>query len=66
MVVDIDTTKAFQAGTPRRLFTGSPLVTQSGWDIDPAGKRSIMAAPPGTARVIPFTVVLDWAAGLKK
>jgi len=66
MAVDIDTSKGFQSGTPHRLFTASPLATQDGWDIDPSGKRFVMAAPPGTARAIPFTVVLNWAAGLKK
>jgi Tol biopolymer transport system component len=67
MAVDIDTSKGFpQARTPHRLFTASPLVIQTGWDIDPTGKRFLMAAPPGTGRVIPFTVVLNWATDLKK
>jgi len=65
MAVDIDTSKGFQAGTPRRMFTG-PTTTASGWDLSPDGKRFLFIAPPGAGRVIPFTVVLNWAAGLKK
>ena len=67
MVVDIDTSKGFQAGTPRRMFT-APVgaATATGWDLSPDGKRFLFAAPPNTGRVVPFTVVLNWAAGLKK
>jgi hypothetical protein len=66
MAVDIDTSKGFQAGTPRRMFTGPLGVANLGWDLSPDGKRFLFAAPPGAGRVIPFTVVLNWAAGLKK
>ncbi len=66
MAVDIDTSKGFQAGTPRRMFTGPLGVANSGWDLSPDGKRFLLVAPPNTGRVIPFTVVLNWAAGLKK
>jgi Tol biopolymer transport system component/predicted Ser/Thr protein kinase len=65
MAVDIDTSKGFQAGTPHRLFTASPLVIQAGWDFDAVRKRFLMATPPGSGRVIPFTVVLNWATDLK-
>jgi Tol biopolymer transport system component/predicted Ser/Thr protein kinase len=67
MAVDIDTSKGFQAGTPRRMFA-SPLVTAPTvrWDLSPDGKRFLFVAPPNTGHVIPFTVVLNWAAGLKK
>ena len=37
-----------------------------GWDLSPDGKRFLFVAPPNTGRVIPFTVVVNWAAGLKK
>jgi hypothetical protein len=67
MAVDIDSTKGFQACTPRRMFASpvptSPLVR---WDVSPDGKRFLFAAPPSAGRSIPFTVVLNWAAGLKK
>ena len=67
MAVDIDTSKGFQAGTPRRMFTApSGAATATGWDLSPDGKRFLFAAPPNTGHVIPFTVVLNWAADLKK
>jgi hypothetical protein len=66
MAVDIDTRKGFQAGTPQRLFAAPPGATNTIWDLSPDGKRFLFAAPPGGGRVIPFTVVLNWAAGLKK
>lgn len=66
MAVDIDTSKGFQAGTPRRLFNAPSDALTAGWDLSPDGKRFLFVAPPGTGRTIPFTVVLNWAAGLKK
>ena len=67
MAVEIDTSKGFQAGTPRRMFA-SPVVTAPTvrWDVSPDGKRFLFAAPPGSGRTIPFTVIVNWAAGLKK
>jgi serine/threonine protein kinase/Tol biopolymer transport system component len=66
MGVDIDTNKGFQAGTPRRMFTAPPGVLGVGWDLSPDGKHFLFVAPPNAGRVVPFTVVLNWAAGLKK
>jgi hypothetical protein len=66
MAVDIDTSKGFQSGTPKRLFTTPPAALTSGWDLSPDGKKFLFIAPPGTGRTIPFTVVLNWAAGMKK
>jgi Tol biopolymer transport system component/predicted Ser/Thr protein kinase len=67
MAVDIDTSKGFEAGTPRRMFTAPVVVAPTTrWDLSPDGKRFLFAAPPNTGRVTPFTVVLNWAAGLKK
>jgi eukaryotic-like serine/threonine-protein kinase len=64
MAVDIDTSKGFQAGTPHRIFGAA---RGSGtWDLSPDGKRFLFVAPAGTSRVAPYTVVLNWAAGLKK
>jgi hypothetical protein len=65
MAVDIDTSKGFQAGTPRRMFTG-PTTATTGWDLSADSKRFLFVAPPGAGRVIPFTVIVNWAAGLKK
>jgi serine/threonine-protein kinase len=66
MAVDIDTGKGFQYGTPRRMFVAPVQAIATGWDLSPDGKRFLFVAPPGSARVIPFTLVLNWAAGLKK
>jgi len=66
MAVDIDTSKGFQAGTPGRLFTPPAGALNTGWDLTPDGKRFLFVAPPSTGRAIPFTVVVNWAAGLKK
>jgi eukaryotic-like serine/threonine-protein kinase len=66
MAVDIDTSKGFEAGTPRRMFTTSNNVLTTGWDLSSDGQRFLMVSPPNTGRVIPFTVVLNWAASLKK
>jgi serine/threonine-protein kinase len=66
MSVDIDTSKGFQAGTPRRMFTGPPGAVDASWDLTPDGKRFLFGAPLNSGRVIPFTVIVNWAAGLKK
>jgi Tol biopolymer transport system component len=65
MAVEIDASKGFQAGTPRPLFRG-PGVVGTDWDLAPDGKRFLYSAPPSAGKVIPFTVVLNWAAALKE
>jgi Tol biopolymer transport system component len=66
MEVDIDTSADFRAGTPRSLFAGLPSVLDYGWDLAPDGKRFLFLATPGDGRTIPFTVMVNWAAALKK
>lgn len=66
MGVDIDTSKGFQAGTPRRLFTAPPPLLAIGWDLTADAKRFLFITTPNGGRPAPFTVVLNWAAGLKK
>ena len=66
MVVDIDTSKGFQAGTPRRLFTAPPPLLNIGWSMTADAKRFLFITTPNGGRPAPFTVVLNWAAGLKK
>ena len=59
--VDIVTSPVFRPGTPQPLG----LTTVEAWDASPDGKRFLVAAPkPGKPE--PFTVVLNWQAGLKK
>ncbi len=62
VAVDIDTSKGFQAGTPRRLFAAA----SQNWDLAPDGKRFLFVAPPNGGRQAPFEVVLNWATTLKK
>jgi Tol biopolymer transport system component len=67
MAVDIDTSKGFHAGTPRRMFTApAGAAANTSWDLSPDGKRFLFVASPGAGRTNPFTVVLNWEAGLKK
>jgi hypothetical protein len=60
-----DTTNGFRAGTPRRLFATPPFANV-GWDVAPDGKPFLFLTPPNGGRPAPFTVVLNWAAALKK
>ncbi len=66
MAVDVSTNGVFQAGIPKALFKVPPGVLF--WDVSPDGKRFLMAAPSGGSAAVqtPFTVVLNWQAGLKK
>jgi Tol biopolymer transport system component len=66
MVVDIDTAKGLQVGTPTRLFTAPPPVIPVGWARSPDGKRFLFVTTPNGGRPEPFTVVVNWAASLKK
>ncbi len=66
MAVEIDTSKGFQAGTPRRMFAAPLGAVNTSWDLSPDGKRFLFVAPPNAGYVIPFTVVVNWAAGSKK
>jgi Tol biopolymer transport system component/predicted Ser/Thr protein kinase len=66
MAVDTDTSKGFQAGTPRLLFAAPPPLNDVGWDLAPDGRRFLFVAAPRGARTVPFTVVVNWAAALKK
>ena len=63
MAVDTNTEKTFQAGIPRRLFQGLLL---NPFDVTADGKRFLVAQPEGSNAQTPFTVVLNWQAGLKK
>jgi len=69
MSVDIATNPVFQAGVPKALFQ-TPLPPRPGvresWDMTPDGKRFLLLAPVGPSSQVPFTVVLNWQAGLKK
>jgi Tol biopolymer transport system component len=66
MAVDIETSKGFQAGTPRRLVDAPPPLVPVGWSLTPDAKRFLFITTPNGGRPLPFTVVLNWAAALKK
>jgi hypothetical protein len=66
MAVDIDTSKGFQPSLPRPLFLSPSPVVNRGWALAPDGKRFLMAVPADDVRTIPFTVVVNWVAALKK
>ncbi len=59
-------------GTDTRLGRPAAYLRLSGGGAhgemgpSPDGKRFLFAAPPSASRVIPFTVVPNWTAGLKK
>jgi hypothetical protein len=64
MAVDVTTDGGFHAGSPRSLSVVSTLAYNVGWGLSGDGKKFLFVAPPN--RIIPFTVILNWAAGLKK
>jgi eukaryotic-like serine/threonine-protein kinase len=69
MAVDVMTTRGFQAGVPIILFTVPPpvaIATAYQWDATPDGERFVAPAPSEQQSAAPFTVVLNWQAGLKK
>ena len=43
------------------MFVAPATTVATGWDLSPDGKRFQFAAPPGSGRTIPFTVVLNWS-----
>ena len=64
MGVDVNNSQQFQAGTPSPLFQ-TPPGTIAG-DVTADGKRFLLVTPAGASAAVPFTVVLNWTAGLKK
>jgi eukaryotic-like serine/threonine-protein kinase len=68
MNVEIATNPEFRAGVPKALFQTPPSAistSDSSWDLTPDGKRFLFAVPTEQGAA-PFTVVLNWRAGLKK
>jgi eukaryotic-like serine/threonine-protein kinase len=66
MAADVDTSKGFQAGTPRRLVDVPPPLIPVGWNLTPDTQRFLFITTPNGGRPLPFTVVLNWATALKK
>ena len=66
MAVEISANPAFSAGVPKSLFQAPrypSFISENHWDVTRDGKRFLFAAQSTQA---PFTVVLNWQAGLKK
>jgi len=64
MAVDVMAAPEFQAGTPKPLFQ-TPAGAIVG-DVSADGKRFLLVSPAGPSASAPFTVVLNWSAGLIK
>jgi hypothetical protein len=64
MAVAVDPGQAFRAGTPTPLFQ-SPSGTIVG-DVTADGNRFLLIVPVGHSASVPFTVVVNWTAGLKQ
>ena len=64
MAVDVKAGQDFSAGTPRPLFQAPPGTIVA--DVTADGKRFLLATPVGPSSSSPFTVMLNWTAGLKK
>ena len=63
MSVTVTRTTAFQAGIPRLLFRAPSSFM---WDAAANGMRFLTAVPVDRDATQPFTVLLNWQAGLKK
>jgi Tol biopolymer transport system component len=70
MAVTVTTEPAFRAEAPRVLFQGSSqgsiATLYSWWDPTRDSKRLLFLTPSAQNAHMPFTVVLNWQAGLKK
>ena len=71
MAVEVAATPAFQAGVPKMLFdapifTAGDVMAGISWDVSRDGKRFLLVTQSGKSGAEPITVVLNWAAGLKK
>jgi hypothetical protein len=68
MAVDVKAKGArFEAGVPERLFQPPQLLGDYMWDVTADGKRFLLAAQQGAQTgAVPFNIVLNWPALLKK
>jgi len=64
MSVEVSTAPVFQAGVPKRLF--NPKAASRFWDVTSNGQRFVIPVPVGQNSAAPYTVVLNWQAGLKR
>jgi ribosomal protein L2 len=64
MTVEVSPGEEFRVGTTTPLFQ-IPAGAIVG-DVAADGKRFLLVTPVGPSASVPFTVVLNWTAGLKK
>jgi hypothetical protein len=64
MAVQVKPARDFQNETPMPLFRPRPVRIVG--DVTADGKRFLLVTPVGPSASVPFTVVLNWTAGLKK
>jgi serine/threonine protein kinase len=64
-IVDIDSS-GNPKSSPQQFIPASPLTGTFGWALSLKGDRFLFVEEPGGSHTIPFTVKLNWAAGLKQ
>jgi eukaryotic-like serine/threonine-protein kinase len=64
MAVEVISQQEFQVGMPTPLFQTPPGAIVG--DVTADGKRFLLVTPVGPSASVPFTVVLNWTAGLKR
>jgi hypothetical protein len=64
MAVEVTAGNELRADTPTTLFQVPPGATVS--DVTADGTRFLLVTPVGPSASVPFTVVLNWTAALKK
>jgi hypothetical protein len=63
MAVEVTASPVFQTGVPQPLFQAPNGYTG---DVTADGKRFLLSAPLAQNATSPFTVVLNWTAGLNQ
>jgi Tol biopolymer transport system component len=64
MAVDVDAGRGLRAGTPRPLFELREGAFT--WDVTADGERFLVNVPVIQSSSVPLSVVVNWAAGLRK
>ena len=64
MSVEIDESQGFRASTPKVLFALPPGALS--WDATADGERFLVNSPVVKSASVPLSLVLDWAAALKR
>jgi Tol biopolymer transport system component len=72
MVVEVTAGTVLQPGTPKPLFQAPSnldtflTISLPSWDVTSDGNRFLLMTPAAGGKQAPFTVVLNWQAGLKQ